>query len=80
MNSDPGVPKDVEDSVKWRLLDETVSQVRKAFADVPNCELNATIDEAIAKVRTDRGRSQFEAGVKSLETIGPFARGPSFGT
>jgi hypothetical protein len=43
--------KFVEDAVKWRLFDQTVNQVRAAFADVPDAELRSTIDEAVASVR-----------------------------
>ena len=49
------VSKSVEDAVKWRLFDETVSQVRDAFGDVPVSELSAMIDEAVAVARRDIG-------------------------
>jgi len=48
--------KFVEDAVKWRLFDRTVSQVRSAFADVPAEELNVMIDEAVTSVRKEKRR------------------------
>ena len=48
--------KFVEDAVKWRLFDRTVSQVRDAFADVPEDELIDMIDEAVASVRKQKRR------------------------
>ena len=44
----------VEDAVKWRLFDQTVNQVRAAFADVPAEELDNLIDEAVTSVRKER--------------------------
>jgi len=46
--------KFVEDAVKWRLFDQTVSEVRDAFADVPADELRNTIDEAVVNVRKEK--------------------------
>lgn len=48
--------KFVEDAVKWRLFDQTVSEVRKAFADVPPDELQILIDEAVSSVRKEKHR------------------------
>ncbi|HTW58856.1 MAG TPA: ribbon-helix-helix domain-containing protein [Terriglobales bacterium] len=50
--------KFVEDAVKWRLFDQTVSEVREAFADVPLDELNTLIDEAVASVRKEKHRDR----------------------
>jgi hypothetical protein len=50
--------KFVEDAVKWRLFDQTVSQVRAAFADVPAAELQNIIDEAVASVRKRKHRAR----------------------
>jgi hypothetical protein len=41
----------VEDAVKWRLFDQTVNEVREAFADVPADELDSLINEAVASAR-----------------------------
>lgn len=41
----------VEDAVKWRLFDYTVSQVRDAFADVRADDLSEIVNEAVASVR-----------------------------
>lgn len=45
--------KFIEDAVKWRLFDQTVSEVRAAFADVPPDRLENMIDEAVRDVRKD---------------------------
>jgi hypothetical protein len=45
--------KFIEDAVKWRLFDQTVSEVREAFADVPPDQLQNMIDEAVREVRKD---------------------------
>lgn len=46
--------KFVEDAVKWRLFDRTVSEVRSAFSDMSADELNETIGKALATVREKR--------------------------
>lgn len=51
-----------KDALKWRLFDETVKQVRKAFASLSAVELSDTIDEAILNVRERKGR---QAGSRS---------------
>lgn len=48
--------KFVEDAVKWRLFDRTVSQARDAFADVSEDELRSMIDEAVTSVRKEKRR------------------------
>jgi len=50
--------KFVEDAVKWRLFDQTVTQVRKAFADVPTRELHSLIEEAVTSVRKEKSRER----------------------
>lgn len=50
--------KFVEDAVKWRLFDQTVTQARNAFADVPADELNNVIDEALAGARKEKLRAR----------------------
>ena len=50
--------KFIEDAVKWRLFDETVNEVRQAFADVPPAELHNMIDEAVAGVRKEKHRGR----------------------
>lgn len=44
----------VEDAVKWRVFNETLTEVREKFADLPPDELQAMIDEACASVRAER--------------------------
>ncbi len=46
--------KFIEDAVRWRLLDQTVTEARAAFADLPADELQAMIDEAVAASRPSR--------------------------
>jgi Ribbon-helix-helix domain len=46
--------KFIEEAVKWRVLDQTIAEVRSKFADLPPDELNAVIDEAVTAVRTER--------------------------
>ncbi len=43
--------KFIEDAVKWRVLDQTVAEVRSKFADLAPNELEAMIDEAVTTVR-----------------------------
>ena len=43
--------KCIEEAVKWRVLDQTIAEVRSKFADMPSAELEALIDEAVAAVR-----------------------------
>lgn len=41
----------IEDAVKWRVLDQTIADTRRRFADLPLAELDAVVDEAVAAVR-----------------------------
>jgi len=50
--------KFVEDAVKWRLFDQTVTEVHEAFADMSPDELDNLIDEAVASVRKERLRER----------------------
>jgi hypothetical protein len=43
--------KFIEDAVNWRVLDQTMTEVRGKFADLPAEELQALIDEAVADAR-----------------------------
>jgi hypothetical protein len=45
--------KFVEEAVKWRVLDQTLTEVREKFADVSPSELQEMIDEATQSVRDD---------------------------
>ncbi len=45
--------KFIEEAVKWRVLDQTVTETRSKFADMPPAELELLIDEAVAAVRKD---------------------------
>ena len=43
----------VEEAVKWRVFNETLTEVREKFADLPPDELQAMIDDACASVRAE---------------------------
>lgn len=43
--------KFIEEAVRWRVLDQTISEVRGKFADLPAGEVEALIDEAVSSVR-----------------------------
>jgi hypothetical protein len=43
--------KFIEEAVKWRVLDQTMTEVRNKFADMPAAELESLIDEAVAAAR-----------------------------
>ena len=45
--------KFIEEAVKWRVLDQTMTEARRRFADMPPAELESLIDEAVAAVRED---------------------------
>lgn len=45
--------KFIEEAVKWRVLDQTMTEARSKFADMPAAELESLIDEAVAVVRKD---------------------------
>ena len=44
----------IEDAVKWRLFNETVGEVRKAFAGIPVHEIEGMIEEGVTSVRKIR--------------------------
>jgi len=48
--------KFIEEAVRWRIFDQTVREVRAAFADVPTDELQKLIYEAVEEVRAKRYR------------------------
>ena len=45
--------KFIEEAVRWRVFDQTLTDVRSKFADVPTEELEALIDDAVAAARKD---------------------------
>lgn len=45
--------KFIEDAVKWRVLDQTISEARAEFADIRPDDLQALIDEATETVRQE---------------------------
>jgi|ERR1017187_2535812 aminopeptidase N len=48
--------KFIEEAVHWRIFDQTVREVRAAFADIPTDELQKLIDESVEEVRAKRYR------------------------
>lgn len=44
--------KFIEEAVKWRLLDLTLSEARSVFEDMPPEEMDDLIEEAVASART----------------------------
>ena len=47
------ISKFIEEAVKWRVLDQTIAEVRSKFADMPPEELQALINEATSHVRKE---------------------------
>lgn len=45
--------KFIEEAVKWRVFDQTLAETREKFADLPQEDLQALIDEATASVRQE---------------------------
>ncbi|HEU0218036.1 MAG TPA: ribbon-helix-helix domain-containing protein [Stellaceae bacterium] len=43
--------KFIEEAVRWRVLDQTISEVRDKFADLPAAEVQSLIDEAVSSLR-----------------------------
>jgi hypothetical protein len=41
--------KFIEEAVKWRVLDQTMTEARSKFADMPPAGLESLIDEAVAR-------------------------------
>ena len=46
--------KFIEDAVKWRVLDQTMTEARAGFADLPGEAVEILADEAVAAVRRAR--------------------------
>jgi hypothetical protein len=46
--------KFIEDAVKWRVLDQTMSEARGKFADLPPEDVQSMIDEAVTVARRAR--------------------------
>lgn len=47
------ISKFIEDAVRWRVLDKTISEARDSFSDLSPKEVQATIDEATEQVRKE---------------------------
>lgn len=45
----------IEEAVKWRVLDQTITEARSKFEDMAPDELDALIGEAVAAVRQPAG-------------------------
>jgi hypothetical protein len=48
--------KFIEEAVRWRVLDQTVTEVRSKFADLPPEDMEAMIEEAVADTRQAMNR------------------------
>ena len=46
--------KFIEDAVKWRVLDQTMTEARAGFADLAGETVEALADEAVSSVRQAR--------------------------
>jgi len=56
--------KFIEDAVKWRVFDQTTTEVREAFADLAPESLQDLIDEATESVRKDMRNTLVRAAKK----------------
>lgn len=45
----------IEEAVKWRVLDQTITEARSKFEDMAPDELDALIEEAVAAARQPAG-------------------------
>jgi hypothetical protein len=52
------ISKFVEEAVRWRIFNQTVSETREAFADVSAEELQRMIDEGVENVRAKSYRER----------------------
>lgn len=43
--------KFIEEAVKWRVLDQTMAEARRKFADLPTDAAEALIEEAVTATR-----------------------------
>ena len=46
--------KFIEEAVKWRVFQQTLTEARRGFADLPPDEGQALVDEALAAARAGR--------------------------
>jgi hypothetical protein len=53
--------KFIEDAVKWRVFDQTTTEVREAFVDLAPESLQDLIDEATESVRNDMRKTLVRA-------------------
>lgn len=47
------ISKFIVEAVKWRFFEQTVSEIREKFADVPAEELQSIVDEAVEAARME---------------------------
>ncbi len=45
------VSDEPQDAVRWRVLDEAMSEARSKFADMPSDEVDALLEEAVSETR-----------------------------
>ena len=56
--------KFIEEAVRWRVFDQTVSEVREAFSDLDPEALQDLIDEAVSEVRKEIAEERRQAAKK----------------
>lgn len=57
------ISKFIEDAVKWRVLDQTITEARAKFADMAQDDVQALVNEATQAVRQEM-RQEFMNGVQ----------------
>ena len=55
--------KFIEESVRWRVFDQSVTEAQSKFADMPDTDLQALIDEASSSVRDEMHRELSESNL-----------------
>ena len=53
--------KFIEDAVKWRVLDQTITEARAGFTDLAPGHVEKLADDALAATRRDRGTAASKA-------------------
>ncbi len=68
--------KFIEEAVRWRVLDRTAAGVRERLGRMEPNELQALIDDAVARVRAERAPSRRTEGAAKRAKIGRKRRAP----
>jgi hypothetical protein len=62
--------KFIEEAVRWRVLDRTAAGVRERLAHTDPKELQALIDDAVARVRAERSPQRSPTGGGKRTPVG----------